>query len=250
MEENEKKQVEQSSDENVQSEANVEEPSMNKDQEESLKPLEEVNPIEKKRKFRDIIKSKKVIMAIIILFVFIIVGVFFVNKYIQESNYEKNLKVFYWEASKVVIADSYICEDLRKIWSEFIFDDKKYFDEERGTFAKNSYLGSYCSDFSEAINKKLQWNKEKLSSKYGNTYRKAKVTYKEMTPPPSKYKEAHVYVRQMFKAMDQLHDLATNPTGNLKSYSNDANEAIKLFSSASSDLSDEFDFDLTPPDED
>ena len=90
MEENEKKQVEQSSDENVQSEANVEEPSMNKDQEESLKSLEEVNPIEKKRKFRDIIKSKKVIMAIIILFVSIIVGVFFVNKYIQESNYEKN----------------------------------------------------------------------------------------------------------------------------------------------------------------
>lgn len=209
------------------------------------------NPTSKPNKFISFFKSKTGICTIAAILVVGILSFVFIKKYINEKNYEKNLKEFIIESGKASIASSYICDDLRKIWQEYIFDDKEYFDSTTGTFGTySSYGNEYCSDFSEAVHRKIQWNDENLSNNLKEPYRTAKRIYKEMTPPPGKYKEIHTYVKQMFKAMERLHDLSENPTGNLSSFSSECNEAVNEYSSALSDLTTETDIDLSEKDDD
>lgn len=208
------------------------------------------NPSASSKRLFTFLKSK---VGICVMAAIVVVGVLafvFINKYTNEKNYEKNLKEFVIESSKASMASAYICDDLRKVWQEYIFDDKEYFKRSTGTFTSYSYDGDeYCSDFSEAVNRKIRWNEEHLTSEITEPYRTAKRLYKEMTPPPGKYKEIHAYVKQMFKAMERLHELSEDPKGNLTSYSSDCNTAGNEFTSALSDLTNECDIDFSKIDD-
>lgn len=196
------------------------------------------------------LKSKLGICIFVAILILGVVSVVFIRKYNNEKEYEKNLKEFVIESGKASMVSAYICDDLRKVWQEYIFDDKEYFKRSTGTFTSYSYDGDeYCSDFSEAVNRKIRWNNEHLSSELTEPYRTAKRLYKEMTPPPGKYKEIHTYVKQMFKAMERLHELSENPKGNLSSYSSDCNDAVNDYTSALSDLSNECDIDFSEIDD-
>lgn len=190
--------------------------------------------------------KNKVKIAIVVLVVAL--GVFGSYNQYKIFRYKKNLKEFR-EQSLISIARSrYICEDLRKVWHGYIFDDEKYFESSSGEFYKRSYYGGdyeYCSNFSEAVHKKIEWFEAKLPNDIDQPYYIARTLYKEMTPPPSKYKEAHIYVKQMFKAMERLHELSGSPKGNLSSYVDNCNECMDDFSSAMQDLTIEtgIDFD-------
>ena len=197
-------------------------------------------------KMASFLKSKLGICIIVAILILGVISVVFIKKYNNEKEYEKNLKEFVIESGKASMASAYICDDLRKVWQEYIFDDKEYFKRSTGTFTSYSYNGDeYCSDFSEAVNRKIRWNNEHLSSELTEPFRSAKRLYKEMTPPPGKYKEIHIYVKQMFKAMERLHELSENPKGNLSSYSSDCNDAVNDYTSALSDLSNECDIDFS-----
>lgn len=197
--------------------------------------------------FSPFIKSKSGVISLVVVATIILsVGIILFLNYRSTKQYEKNLKEFVVEASKSAMTSGYVCEDLRSVWSGYIFDDKKYYKRSTGTFTRSSWeADDYCSDFSEAVNKKIKWNEEHLSSELSEPYYTAKRLYKEMTPPPGKYKDTHVYVKNMFKAMEKLHDLSTNPTGNLSSYSSNVNETLEEFTSALSDLNIESDIDLS-----
>lgn len=174
---------------------------------------------------------------------------FFINKLSKESEYQSNLKEFVLESGKASMTSVYICEDLRSIWHDYIFKDKYYFINSSGSFTNNSYNGDeYCSSFSDAVNRKIRWNERNLPSTLTEPYKKAKELYKELTPPPSKYKDIHVYVKQMFKAMEKLHELSIDPTGNLSTYSSNCNSAVEEYTSALSDLTNESNIDFSKVD--
>lgn len=200
--------------------------------------------IKKENKFLSFLKSWKGISLIAAIIIIAGISIFFVNKANRERDYEKNLKEFVIESGKASMGAAYICDDLRQVWQQYIFDDKKYFNPTTGQIS--SWNGSvYCSDFSEAVNRKIRWNEEHTGEFLNEPYRKAQRLYRDMTPAPDKYKEIHVYVKQMFKAMERLHSLSTNPTGNLSSYSRACNEAVEEYTSALSDLSNESDIDFS-----
>lgn len=186
------------------------------------------------------------IITIVAVAACIVLVIVFINKHNKEKAYEENLKEFIVESGKASMASAYICEDLRTIWHDYIFEDKEYFNRSTGNFTKSWGAGdTYCSNFSEAVNKKISWNKEHLPYSITEPYYKAKRLYKEMTPPPSKYKDLHVYVKQMFKAMDRLHTLSEDPTGNLSTYSSNCNQAVEEYTSSLSDLTNECDIDVS-----
>lgn len=230
-------------------------------QEQSLQPVEETPQVEAlqpeqtqpslqvEKPKKNILKFFKTIPGIITIAVVIaciVLAIVFINKHNKEKAYEENLKEFIVESGKSSMASAYICEDLRTIWHDYIFEDKEYFDSSTGSFTKSWGSGdTYCSDFSEAVNKKIAWNKKNLPSTITEPYYNAKRLYKEMTPPPSKYKELHVYVKQMFKAMERLHDLSQDPTGNLSTFSSNCNQAVEEYASAMSDLTNECDIDFS-----
>lgn len=207
-------------------------------------------PEHKPNKVNAFLKSKVGICVMAAILILGVLAFVFIKKYNNEKDYEKNLKEFFIESNKSSMASAYICDDLRKIWQEYIFDDKKYFKRSTGTFTDSSDGDEYCSDFSDAVNRKIRWNEEHLSSELTEPYRKARRLYKDMTPAPDKYKEIHTYVKQMFKAMERLYELSENPKGNLSSYSSDCNEAVNEFTSALSDLTNECDIDFSKFDDD
>lgn len=199
-----------------------------------------------KKNFFKFFKTIPGIITIAAVVACVILAVFFIDKHNKEKAYEKNLKEFIAESGKASMAAAYICEDLRTIWYDYIFEDKEYFDRSTGNFTKSWGSGdTYCSNFSEAVNKKISWNREHLPSSITEPYYKAKRIYKEMTPPPSKYKDLHVYVKQMFKAMERLHSLSEDPTGNLSTYSSNCNQAVEEYTSSLSDLTNESDIDFS-----
>lgn len=204
-----------------------------------------------KNKFKKFIFSKVGIISIIAIIVVGGISWWFISKTTSEKEYENKLKEFVIESGKASMASAYVCEDLRSIWHDYIFEDKEYFKNSTGTFTRYSYDGDeYCSDFSAAVNRKIRWNEKNLPSTLTDPYFKAKRLYKEMAPPPTKYKDTHVYVKQMFKAMERLHELSTNPTGNLSAYSSNCNEAVEDYTSALSDLTNETDIDFSKSESD
>lgn len=204
-----------------------------------------------KKNFLKFFTSISGIVTIAVIVVCVILAVLFINKRNNEKHYEENLKDFMVEAGKSSIASAYICEDLQTVWHDYIFEDKEYFDRSTGTFTDRWGHGdTYCSNFSEAVNKKIAWNENHLPTALTEPYYKAKSLYKEMTPPPGKYKDIHVYVKQIFKAMERIHDLSQNPTGNLSTYSSNCNQALDEYSSALSDLTNECDIDFSKVGED
>lgn len=199
-----------------------------------------------KKDFLKFFKSIPGIITLVAVVVCIVLAIVFINKHNKEKHYEENLKEFIVESGKSSMASAYICEDLRTIWHDYIFNNKEYFDQSTGSFTSSwGSGGTYCSNFSEAVNKKVAWNKEHLPSSISETYYKAKRLYKEMTPPPGKYKDVHVYVKQMFKAMERIHSLSEDPTGNLSTYSSNCNQAVEEYTSSLSDLTNECDIDFS-----
>lgn len=206
----------------------------------------------KSNKVLAFLKSKVGIFILAAILIVGILAVVFINKYNNEKNYEKKLKEFVIESGKSSMASAYICDDLRSIWSDYIFKDKHYFNQNTGKIG-DDWVGvwnEYCSNFSEAVNNKIKWNNKNLPSELTEPYRTAKRLYKEMTPPPSKYKEIHTYVKQMFKAMERLHELSENPKGNLSAFSTDCNAAVNDYTSALSDLTNESEIDFSKVDTD
>ena len=94
------------------------------------------------------------IITIVAVAACIVLVIVFINKHNKEKAYEENLKEFIVESGKASMASAYICEDLRTIWHDYIFEDKEYFDRSTGNFTKSWGAGdTYCSNFSEAVNK-------------------------------------------------------------------------------------------------
>ncbi len=200
----------------------------------------------KKNHITTILKSKWLIISFVVVLISGVLVWYIISKSLTEKEYQQNLKEFVLESGKASMASAYICEDLRSIWHDYIFENKEYFINSSGTFTRYSYDGDeYCSNFSEAVNRKIRWNEKNLPSTIFKSYEKAKRLYKELTPPISKYKDIHAYIKQMFKAMERLHELSLNPTGNLSTYSSECNSAVTEYTSALSDLTNESNIDFS-----
>lgn len=166
----------------------------------------------------------------------------------KASQYEKNRKEFVVQANKATGLYITMCEGIRQVWYDYIFEDKKYYDPEDGTFLNGRTFRAnkeeiYCSDFSEAIQKRMEWYAEKLTPEMREPFVEARRLYKAMTPPPGKFEETHKYVKQMFKAMDKLKEYAENPTGNYREYASSCNECVEEYTSALKDLEIESDIE-------
>lgn len=190
--------------------------------------------------------KKYVIIAVtaIILLTF----AFFGHKQYQSSKYEKNRKEFVTQANKATGLYITMCEGIRQVWYDYIFENKKYYDPEDGTFLNGRTFRAgkeeiYCSNFSEAIQKRMEWYETKITPEMSESFAEAKRLYKEMTPPPSEFEETHRYVKQMFKAMDKLKDYAESPTGNYREYTSGCNECVEEYTSALKDLEIESDME-------
>ncbi len=183
-------------------------------------------------------KTKLAILAIAII---IIIGGFIGYNSYKSAQYEKIRKEFVEQANNATGLYIAMCEGIREAWYGYIFEDKKYYSNNDGQLktSRECMLESdvdYCANFSQAIQKKMEWYESKITPEMQAPFYEAKRLYKEMIPPPSKFEETHRYVKQIYKAMDKLKELAENPTGNLREYTSNCNECAEEYTSALKDL--------------
>lgn len=182
-------------------------------------------------------KYLRIVIALTTVFVIAFCG----HRHYKTSKYEKNRKEFIAQANKATGLYVTMCEGIREVWYEYIFEDKKYYDPEDGTFLNGRTFRTgkeevYCSNFNEAIQKRMAWYDQKLTPEMRQPFAEAKRLYKAMTPPPSKFEETHKYIKQMFKAMDKLKEYAEHPTGNYREYTSGCNKSVEDYTSALKDL--------------
>ena len=183
-------------------------------------------------------KTKLIILVIAIV---VIIGGIIGYKSYKASQYEKTRKEFIEQANKVTGLYITMCEGIREAWYGYIFEDKKYYSNNDGQLKTHRECllepnVDYCANFSQAIQKRMEWYESKITPEMQEPFYEAKRLYKEMTPPPSKFEETHRYVKQIYKAMDKLKELAENPTGNYREYTSNCNEGVEEYTSALKDL--------------
>lgn len=184
---------------------------------------------------------KKYIILAVAAAVILIAAICGYNSY-ESSKYERNRKEFITQASEAMGLYITLCEDIRHVWYNYIFEKKIYFIPATGEFKSASdrfYVDDdevWCQNFSDAIQKRIEWQSKKISPEMREPFTEAKRLYKAMTPPPSEFEETHGYVKQMFKSMDKLKELAENPTGNYREYATNCNQCVEAYTSALKDL--------------
>ena len=144
--------------------------------------------------------------------------------------FPKNSKEFKETSYELFLASSYLTENYVKVWQEYIFDDKKYFDKNSRKFSKNGYGGEnaeweYCSDFNEALSNRAKFNKNGgLTIYLDSLYNTNKKQLEGLSSVFTKSKEYET-MRSMFQSSEKLYRLAKSPEGNLQTFSSYINNA-------------------------
>lgn len=110
---------------------------------------------------------------------------------------------------------------IKSVWSNSIYEES---DEETDEYTKED--GYFVSDFNEALGNLFAdsafSNKVKSVSEKQDT---VNSLLKKLNNPPQEYKEAYDKMKEFYDAYITLSNLATNPSGNLQTYSNSFSEA-------------------------
>ena len=121
-------------------------------------------------------------------------------------------------------------------------DDYDYFNSSTGRATYST--GTYCSNFSELINYEVAWNKKHRDTDLIVDWAVASTLYKELKPPRAKYENIHSYLKEMYRAMDDMRNAADDPTGSLQTYSQATNNYAGNYMSAKRDLEMEASFSV------
>ena len=176
-------------------------------------------------------KAKKIVLLVggaIILIAAVILGIGMIQKKKAADEAKKEKKEYAANLNTItytMLDASGIAEDcgnlIKSVWSNSIYEES---DEETDEYTKED--GYFVSDFNEALGNLFAdsafSNKVKSVSEKQDT---VNSLLKKLNNPPQEYKEAYDKMKEFYDAYITLSNLATNPSGNLQTYSNSFSEA-------------------------
>ena len=176
-------------------------------------------------------KAKKIVLLVggaIILIAAVILGIGMIQKKKAADEAQKAKKEYAANLNTItytMLDASGIAEDcgnlIKSVWSNSIYEES---DEETDEYTKED--GYFVSDFNEALGNLFAdsafSNKVKSVSEKQDT---VNSLLKKLNNPPQEYKEAYDKMKEFYDAYITLSNLATNPSGNLQTYSNSFSEA-------------------------
>ena len=171
-------------------------------------------------------KKRKVIMLTSILILVLIIGAA-IDVAISQKNsmlkYEENLS----SATSEMIIGAATAEDvgglIHDVWYNTIYEKS---DSKTDKFTKREGIYSFNEDFNDSLfalmsdedfNEKIEQIKDNQES--------VNDIMKKLVNPPNEYKEAYDKLQTLYDAYLELTNLAINPTGSLKSYTEKYNNA-------------------------
>lgn len=160
---------------------------------------------------------------------------------LKKTVYLKRAKECHETVFQLNYMASLLSAELHDTWSEYILDDKVYFDSSDGKFYKSSWSApssaEWCSSFSEAIEKKSDYYEDKgVEASLDSLYSVAKKIITKMTPAPQKYSSVHADITNLFHTSEAMYNCATSPEGNLRSYTESINSLSADFKKQNSQV--------------
>jgi len=176
-------------------------------------------------------KAKRIaIMAgvVLLMIVAVVIGIGQIQKKKAANEVEKAKKEYATNLNTITYAmldASSTAEDcgnlIKSVWSNTIYQER---DEKTDKYTMPD--GDFLSDFNDALGNLFEDSsfsaKEKSISDKQDSIN---TLMKKMKNPPEEYKEAYDKMQEFYDAYIALTNLATNPSGNLQTYSTSFNEA-------------------------
>lgn len=174
---------------------------------------------------KKISKKKRVILSLsVILAIAIIAFAAMAGK--QNKDYQDNINA----VTSEMLAGAYIAEDtcsmIHDVWYNSIYKESSYLTD---AYTKmDDYI--FWNDFNLALDEYFISDEYKKSiQKLSSISSSIESRMKAMSNPPKKFKESYSVVRESYSSYNTLVNLATNPTGNLTTYTSNFNNADSDF---------------------
>jgi len=136
----------------------------------------------------------------------------------NEKQFDEDLQVAWQEMGKTFLTSTYICGQTADTWRTAIFDNK-------------TPSGKYCSDFNEALSELFDTYRKNGILDSISSYKNAmQVATSKLNDPPSSRKDCYNDFVDIVSEVSSLSRMATDPTGNLRSYNDQINETAENIS--------------------
>lgn len=144
--------------------------------------------------------------------------IFFFASCSNEKKFDEDLQVAYQEMAKTMLTSSIVCSQTANTWRTAIFDNK-------------TPSGKYCSDFNDALSELFDTYRETGILDSISNYKNAmQVATSKLNDPPSSRKECYNDFVDIVSEVSSMSRMATDPTGNLRSYNDQVNETAESIS--------------------
>ena len=131
----------------------------------------------------------------------------------SERQFDKELNEAFTQMEKTKLASALVCSEVSSTWHKAIFDDR-------------TPSGEYCSDFNDALKELYQGYSDSgiidSISRWNNSM--LEMTSK-LNEHPASRKDCYNDFVEIVSEVSSFSRMATDPTGNLKSYNEQTNEA-------------------------
>jgi uncharacterized OB-fold protein len=170
------------------------------------------------------LKKAAIYITVVVVFAVILgVGIAQTSKHKAAETYLENMNT----VSYMMIIEAAHAEDvgnlIKNVWYNAIYEKR---DSKTDSYTRPG--GYWVYDFNEALDNLFSDSifMEDVS-KIKDNQEKVNVLMKELTNPPDEYEDAYSALIDFHDAYINLTNLATNPTGSLKDFSTNFNDAVR-----------------------
>ena len=136
----------------------------------------------------------------------------------SEKQFDNELSVAFKEMEKTKLSSFIVCSDVSSTWQKAIFDNR-------------TPSGKYCSDFNDAL---LELYQKYRDNGITDSISKWNKNMQEMTTKlnehPDSRKDCYNDFVEIVSEVSSFSRMATDPSGNLRSYNQQTNEAYENIS--------------------
>ncbi len=136
----------------------------------------------------------------------------------SEKQFDKELREAFTEMEKTKATSALVCADVSSTWQKAIFDDV-------------TPSGKYCSDFNDALKELYQkYSDNGITDSIIRWNESMQQMTSKMNEHPVSRKECYNDFVDIVSEVSSFSRMATDPTGNLRSYNQQTNEAYENIS--------------------
>ncbi len=136
----------------------------------------------------------------------------------SEKQFDKELSEAFTQMEKTKLTSALVCSDVSNTWQKAIFDNR-------------TPSGKYCSDFNDALKELYQkYSDNGITDSISRWNKSMQEMTSKLNEHPDSRKDCYNDFVEIVSEVSSFSRMATDPSGNLRSYNQQTNEAYENIS--------------------